>query len=574
MFSMIQRILAISGKHKHRILLGIGFNFLKSVSIGITLLAVFIFFENIQSLTMTVIWQVVWILLASIAGRFLFQWLTDTAMSATGFDIFRDYRLTVGEKLKAAPMGYFSEQRLGTVQSILTSTVVELEQYTMMAITDITGGVSMAVIIIVMLSFYSIPMALLSLTGLVLGLWVLRTVQKRATLHTKIVQVAQEKMVSEVLEYVRGISVMRTFLQDKEGQASVYQSFEDRRRAAYDQEHASAGILKLYSLVFKLASCGLLFLAVALHLRGDFPLSYCLMFLFSAFLVYAELETMSDGAFLARKIHNELDRLETIAKVPTLDRTQETLTADTSDIELKDVVFAYDNQTIIHDLSLTVPQGSTCAIVGPSGSGKTTICNLIARFWDVQQGEVLVGGQPVKEYTADSLLSRISMVFQNVYLFHDTIENNIRFGNPKATKDEVIEAAKRACCHDFILEMPKGYDTVVGEGGSTLSGGEKQRISIARAILKDSPIIILDEATSSVDPENEYALLEAINELTKGKTLITIAHRLSTVRTADQIVVMDSGRIVQQGDHQTLSDQEGIYRRFLDLRARSLGWQL
>ena len=574
MFKMIQRILAIAGRSKHRIILGIVLNFLKSVSVSMTLLAVFVVFEHLDALTFDVIKQAFWILLASVAGRFLFQWLTDIAMSAKGFDMFRDYRLAVGERLKAAPMGYFSEQRLGTIQTILTSTVVELEQFSMLAITDITGGVSMATIIIIMLAFFSLPMAALSLAGLAAGLLILRVIQKRAAIYAPKVQAAQERLVTEVLEYIRGIAVLRAFLQDKEGESAVYQAFEGRRRAAYEQEHAAAGVMKLYSLVFKLTSCGLLFLGVALYLSGAFPLSYCLMFLVSAFLIYAELEMMGDGAFLARKIHNELDRLEMIADIPSLDRTDRPLQFVSSDIELRDVTFAYDSRTIIDHISLTIPQGTTCAIVGPSGSGKTTLCNLIARFWDVQHGEVLVGGQNVKDCTADSLLAKISMVFQNVYLFHDTIENNIKFGNPNATHEQVVQAAKRACCHDFITALPNGYHTVVGEGGSTLSGGEKQRISIARAILKDAPIVILDEATSSVDPENEHALLTAIGELTKGKTLITIAHRLSTVRTADQIVVIDKGKIVQKGTHKELARQDGIYRKFLKLRSEAIGWQL
>ena len=225
-------------------------------------------------------------------------------------------------------------------------------------------------------------------------------------------------------------------------------------------------------------------------------------------------------------------------------------------------------------MTFTAPQGTTTAIVGPSGSGKSTICNLVARFYDADRGAVSVGGHDVKEFTCESLLRNISMVFQNVYLFHDSVENNIRFGRPEATREQVIAAAKRACCHDFILSLPDGYDTIIGEGGSTLSGGEKKRISIARAFLKDAPIIILDEATSSVDPENEQALLSAIQELTKDKTLISIAHRLSTVRNADQIIVIDQGRIVQRGTHHELLQKEGIYQRFLTLRTAATGWQL
>ena len=358
----------------------------------------------------------------------------------------------------------------------------------------------------------------------------------------------------------------------------MYESFRRRQQAALDQEKASLPLLRLYTLVYKITGCGLLFLATVLYLNGTIPLSYCFLFLVAAFLIYSELESMGDGAFLSKKIATELDRLETVTNIPSMDTTDKALDTQRFDIELRDVTFSYGSgkeaRTVIDHVSLRIPQGSTCAIVGPSGSGKTTLCNLIARFWDVQGGQVLVGGQNVKDCTADSLLQQISMVFQNVYLFHDTIENNIRFGNPNATHDQIVAAAKKARCHAFITQLPDGYDTVIGEGGSTLSGGEKQRISIARAILKDAPIVILDEATSSVDPENEHALIAAIGALTKGKTLISIAHRLTTVRDADQIIVIDHGQITQRGTHSQLIQEQGIYRRFWQQRADAIGWSL
>ena len=229
---------------------------------------------------------------------------------------------------------------------------------------------------------------------------------------------------------------------------------------------------------------------------------------------------------------------------------------------------------MLQDVSLRIPDKTTTAIVGPSGSGKTTLCNLIARFWDVNGGRVSIGGHDVKDYTLDSLMANISMVFQNVYLFNDTIENNIKFGKPNATHDEVVAAAKKACCDDFIDALPDGYNTVVGEGGATLSGGEKQRLSIARAMLKDAPIVIFDEATANVDPENEDRLQAAIEALTRDKTIIMIAHRLKTVRHADQIVVLDGGRIVQRGTHDELLAQKGIYSDLVGMREKAIGWKL
>ena len=574
MLHTIKRILNIAGNQKKYIYLGILFNFFKSLSMAMMLLAVYVVVDSLGNLTEEVILKALYILVGSILGRFLFQWLGDISMSAKAFDIFRDYRLHIGEKLKSAPMGYFSEQRLGVIQTTLTSTVVELEQYSMMFITDMTGGISMAAIIIVMLFFYSPWISLLSLIGLSAGLLIMGRVQRAAAEHTPKVQAAQEHLVTQSLEYIRGISVLRAFSKTVGRDGAVYESFRRRQRAALEQEKAALPPLRLYVLAFKLTGCGLLFLAAALYLNGAIPLSYCFMFLVAAFIIYSELEVMGDGSFLGKKISTELDRLESVTSIPTLDQSSRQLTLERFDIELKDISFAYDSRTVIDHVSLRIPQGSTCAIVGPSGSGKTTLCNLIARFWDVQEGQVLVGGQDVKAYTADSLLQYISMVFQNVYLFHDTIENNIRFGNPNATREQVEEAARRARCHEFIMEMPDGYQTVIGEGGSTLSGGEKQRISIARAILKDAPIVILDEATSSIDPENEHALLAAIKELTQGKTLISIAHRLTTVRDADQIVVIDRGKIAQQGSHAALMKQEGIYRHFWKQRASAIGWSL
>jgi ATP-binding cassette subfamily B protein len=269
-----------------------------------------------------------------------------------------------------------------------------------------------------------------------------------------------------------------------------------------------------------------------------------------------------------------VDLANEILETEQMDIDGERIVPKNRDIHLEHVSFAYENRKIIDDVTLDIKENTTTAIVGPSGGGKTTITSLIARFWDAQEGAVTLGGRNVKEYSFDSLMEQFSFVFQRVYLFEDTIANNIRFGRPEASMEEVIEAAKKAACHDFIMELPNGYDTVVGEGGATLSGGEKQRIAIARAIMKDAPIIILDEATANIDPENEKELTQAIENLTKQKTIIMIAHRLKTVRNADQILVVDKGRIVQHGRHKDLMKQEGIYKNFIIGRKQAVSWKL
>lgn len=269
-----------------------------------------------------------------------------------------------------------------------------------------------------------------------------------------------------------------------------------------------------------------------------------------------------------------MDKSQEILNLETMDTDGRKITPANHDIDVENIEFSYDTRKIIDGISLHIPENTTTAIVGPSGGGKTTLCNLISRFWDVDKGDIKLGGVDVREYSMDSLMKNFSFVFQNVYLFADTVANNIRFGRENAFMDEVIVAAKKACCHDFIMQLPDGYDTVIGEGGATLSGGEKQRISIARAIMKDSPIIILDEATANVDTENEKELTKAVEALTKNKTILMIAHRLKTVRHADKILVVDKGKIVQQGNHDELMKQEGIYRCFIMAREVAVGWKL
>lgn len=569
MWKMIRRILMLDVACRRSIVLGIICNFLKSICMAMMLGAVYLVAAHLEALTPTIILQAFGVLCLSICGRFLFQWLMDVAMSAKGFEIFRNYRLEIGERMRKAPMGYFSEQRLGTLQNTLTTTVSELEQYAMQAVIDLTSGALMAVVMMLFFLAFEPLFAIITLVGCLFGLWILARIQHVAAEH------APKVLAAQALEYIRGIAVLRAFSRADSSAATVYEAFREKRRADLAQERASMILMKGYAVVFKLTGCVLMAAAVLHYLQGALPLAWCLMVIVSAFIIFSEMEQMGNGAYLSRIVTADLDRLEDATDIPAIDTSSTELSPAQFDITLSDVSFGYEPaRRIIDHVSFTVPQGTSCAIVGPSGSGKTTLCNLIARFWDVDEGTVQIGGEDVREYTADSVLSHISMVFQNVYLFNDTVASNIRYGDPSASDEAVVAAAKCARCHDFIMALPNGYDTVIGEGGATLSGGERQRISIARAMLKDAPIVILDEATSSVDPENEQALLAAIEALTKGKTLITIAHRLKTVQNVDQIIVLDQGKIVERGDHSSLLKRDGLYRHFVEIRARAEGWQL
>jgi len=538
------------------------------------LLAVLLIMINLEQLNMAIIMQATAIVVVSIFGRFIFQYLCDRKLSASGYEIFKDKRIEIGEKLKKAPMGYFSEKNLGTIQAVLTTTISDLEGMAMLAMNFIVGGFFHAFSMTTMLLIFCFPVGMVSLIAIIFGMGVLKLIAKKTEKYSPIMQGSQEMLVTDAIEYIRGISVLRSFEKGTDGKNKVEKAFMRKCKVDIEVTEGSAYLMKLYEMVFKVASCVLVFVAIILYMKSLIPLSYTLMFIVSAFLIFMELELVNDGAFLSRMLATQLNRLEYVSDIPSLDEGGKEIALNSYDIELKDACFGYGEREILKNINLQIKSNSSLAIVGASGSGKTSLCNIIARLWDVNKGEVFIGGHNVKDFTSESLLQNISMVFQKVYLFNDTIENNIKFGNPNATHDEVVQACKKACCHDFITSLKCGYDTVVGEGGSTLSGGEKQRISIARAILKDAPIIILDEATSSVDPENEHMLISAIKELTKNKTLISIAHRLSTVREADQIIVIDKGKIVQQGNHKELISQDGVYKHFIEIRKKSIGWQI
>lgn len=579
MLAIMKRILDLAGSFsassRRSLVVGMACNVLKALFMAGMLAAVWWALENRDRLGAEVALQCFGMLALSVAGQFAFQYLVDIKMDAEGFHVFRDLRLRVGDRLKGAPMGYFSEQRLSAITTTLTTTVHQLEEFMTICLTGLSGGVAMAVIMSLFFLAFAPPVAAVTFAGIAVGLVVLEWLRRRSTSVTREVTAAQEDMADAVIEYARGMAVLRTFASPDAALAKAKASFERKRKADFEQEQAAQGVLKLYALVFNLASCGVLLVSCALYLTGALPLSWALTLLVAAFMIYGELISANNGAFLTKKIEGELDRIDEVCAIPRQDSTDRPLACEGFGLAMENVSFSYGGgRRVIDGVTLSIPEGTTCALVGPSGSGKTTLVNLLARFWDVDEGRVTIGGVDVREGTAESLLSRISMVFQNVYLFNDTVENNIRFGRPDASREEVVAAAKRARCHGFIMGLPQGYDTVLEEGGASLSGGERQRVSIARAIMKDAPIVILDEATSSVDPENEHLLMAAIAELTRGKTLVTIAHRLNTVRDADQIIVVDGGRIVQRGTHEELMREQGIYRRFIEVRREAAGWQL
>ena len=525
MIRLFQRLLLFSGLQKKRLIRSFLAYLVSSFFEMIPIMAILTVLTGILKqlsgdvMPESTIWISLGIMIVSIVGRIVFVNLSANARTLGSFAFGSEKRMEIGERLKRAPMGYFNENRLGDITAAVTTTLGDLEQQSVTIMENVAGGFIHAIVIGVWLMIYEWRIGLISLAGLAVALIVYSFIGKVGRKYAPRRQAAQAGLVTAVLEYVQGMGVVKAFgLAERTGKA-VDAAIEESKEANIVLEKAFSKMTALYQTVF-------------------------------------------------------LDRLDNIMDIPSLDENGADLVPENFNIEVKNMSFGYGEKEVLHQISLSVPQGSSCAIVGPSGAGKTTLVGLIARFWDVKEGQITLGGRDVREYTSGSLLKNFAIVFQNVYLFEDTIENNIRFGRPDASEDEIIAVAKKACCHDFIMTLPDGYQTKIGEGGSSLSGGEKQRISIARAILKDAPIVILDEATASVDPENEQELQKAIRELTKGKTILMIAHRLSTVRTADQIIVLENGRIVQRGNHEELMREDGLYRRFVGMRSQAIGWTL
>jgi ATP-binding cassette subfamily B protein len=380
-------------------------------------------------------------------------------------------------------------------------------------------------------------------------------------------------IVSEVLENLQGMSVVKSFNLAGRGDDRLRKTIEEYRDSNMSLEKMFIPTTIIQNVILGIFKMLIIFLSVYFYMDGSMDLITTLILIVVAYQVFAEIEQTDSGLSMLRVVTGSIDQVKKIDDIPKMDYIGEPHKPDTIDINIRNVSFSYGDREILHDVSLNIPAGTMTAFVGPSGAGKTTLALLISRFWDVNSGSINIGGRDIREYTLESLMSQISIVFQNVYLFADTIENNIRFGCPDAGRDEVIKAAKMACCHDFIESLPLGYDTVIGEGGATLSGGEKQRISIARAILKDAPIIILDEATANVDPENEDKLKAAFDALTLNKTVIMIAHRLETIKNADQIAVISDGS-VSTGKHSELMKENAIYGRFVHMREQAADWAI
>lgn len=514
------------------------------------------------------------IMLVSIMVDFFVRKKSTMLQTEAGYNAAANKRIEIAQHLRYLPMGYFNKNSLGSITSVTTNTMENLGDVATRVVMMSTQGILNTALINVMLLCFDFRIGLIAAAGVILFFVVNSLLQKAGDKLSAEKVESDQKLVSEIMEYVQGIAEVKSYNLFGKQTKKLNKAIDNNVKVNTEMEFAFIPYMTIQNIITKLTGAVMMMVSVLLYLNGSMSLMICIGMTICAFMLYSSLEQAGSYSALLRTIDICIDKAQKILDLDTMDIDGKNIIPQNYDIDVNNIEFSYDKRKIIDGISLHIPQKTTTAVVGPSGGGKSTLCNLISRFWDVDGGNIRLGGIDVREYSMDSLMKNFSFVFQNVYLFADTIANNIAFGRENATREEIVTAAKKACCHDFIMSLPDGYDTVIGEGGASISGGEKQRISIARAIMKNAPIIILDEATANVDPENEKELVEAIDALTKEKTIIMIAHRLKTVRNADQIVVVDSGKIAQLGTHTQLMQEGGIYKNFVNARQQAAGWKI
>lgn len=577
MIALMKRILNVAGGYKGRIQLAFVFSFLKSLlakaPIGMAFLVLTAFLDGSAGsrlcLTMGAAMAICLVL------QVLCQHAADRLQSAAGFMVFAEKRMELGAHLRKLPMGYFTEGNIGKISSVLSTDMVFIEENCMTALADMMSYIFAEAI---MLAFLFVIHPWLGLAGCALMLLVLaiaKGMRREGLEDSDIRQAQSENLTEAVLDFAEGIGIIKTYNLLGEKSAELTENFRESRKTSIDFEENHAPWQRRLNLVFGLGVAVVVALTLFLRSRGLLDSSLAVGVMLFVFDLFGPMKALYGQSSRLTVMNSCMDRIEEVfAEAELSDKGTAHIPARSGgpEVEFRNVSFAYGEKETLRDISFRLEKNQMAALVGPSGGGKSTIASLLARFWDVKSGQVLVRGVDIRTVPLSELMDHISMVFQRVYLFQDTIYNNISMGRPDASREEVIEAARKARCHDFIMSLPDGYDTVVGEGGESLSGGEKQRISIARCILKDAPIVILDEATASVDADNESYIQQAISELCKGKTLLVIAHRLNTIRHANQIFVVAEGQIVQRGVHEALMREEGIYRKFVSVRENSQGW--
>ncbi len=578
MIKIMHRLINSTGRYKGRIRASYITSFIKGIMMKVPMvlcfLAISLFMQDSMSKK-----YAIYLLIGVIVSVILeaaFEHITNVLESAAGYMVFADMRMKLGDHLRKLPMGFFTEGNIGKISSVLSTDMVFIEENCMAVLAELMTFMISQGLMIVMMFFMSWKIGLLTLVVTLIFIVVGNLMMKTTMDHSEKKQEYSEHLTDAVLDFVEGIGIIKSYNLLGERSKSLTDNFKKSCDESIAFEVDYGPWARALYITYGIGTSAVLGLGYMLYNRGEIRPDYMVGLIIFLFDVFVSMKAYYGQIARLTVTSACLDRIEEVFNAEELEdkgRTElsrnvnENSEAGVPEIEYQGVTFGYTDKDVLNDVSFSVDQGKMTALVGPSGGGKSTIANLLARFWDVKTGSIKVRGRDIRDISLGSLMDNISMVFQRVYLFQDTVANNISIGRPDATREEIIEAAKKARCYDFIMNLPEGFDTVIGEGGASLSGGEQQRISIARCILKDSPIVILDEATSSIDADNERAIQEAISELCKDKTLLVIAHRLKTIKDADQILVISDGEIRERGTHEELLSIGGQYSRMVKLSA-------
>ena len=573
MLKILHRIVCMTGKYSSRIRASYITSFIKGIMMKAPLIFSFIvisLFMKGQMQEKMCLYLGIGLVLC-IAVEAVFEHITNVLQSATGYEVFADMRVKLGDHLRKLPMGYFTEGNMGKISTVLCTDMVFIEECCMSVLSELVTFMISQGLMTLMMFVMDIRLGISALTVVLAFVIVGNCMMKTTLAHSKTKQEGSESLTEEVLDFAEGIGVIKSFNMLGEKSKSLSAEFEKSCRESIDFEKSYGPWARALYLTYGIGTSFMLAVAGILFTKGEMSPNYMVGMILFLFDLFISIESYYGQITRLTVTAASLDRIEEVFQAEELHDSADIALSknagkNDSFIEYNNVSFGYTGKNVLNHISFTMKKGEMTALVGPSGGGKSTIASLLARFWDIKEGTIKVDGKDIKNISLGSLMDKISMVFQRVYLFKDTIYNNIIIGRPDATREEVIEATKKARCYDFIMSFPKGFDTVIGEGGASLSGGEKQRLSIARCILKDSPIVILDEATASVDADNECAIQEAISELCKNKTLLVIAHRLKTIKDADQILVVSNGKIIERGNHKKLMKKDGVYAHMVSVQ--------
>ena len=574
MLKILHRIVCMTGKYSSRIRASYLTSFIKGIMMKAPLIfsffAISLFMKGQMNEKICLYLGIG--LVICIAVEAVFEHITNVLQSATGYEVFADMRMRLGDHLRNLPMGYFTEGNMGKISTVLCTDMVFIEECCMGVLSELVTFMISQGLMTLMMFVMDIRLGVAACVVIIAFFIVGNCMMKTTLAHSKTKQEGSESLTEEVLAFAEGIGIIKSFNMLGEKSKSLSAEFDKSCRESIDFEKSYGPWARALYLTYGIGTSFMLAVAGLLYAKGEMASDNMVGMVLFLFDLFISIESYYGQITRLTVTAASLDRIEEVFEAEELhDFADIALSKDAggndSLVEYSDVSFGYTGKNVLNHISFTMKKGEMTALVGPSGGGKSTIASLLARFWDIKDGTIKVDGKDIKNVSLGSLMDKISMVFQRVYLFKDTIYNNIIIGRPDATREEVIEAAKKARCYDLIMSFPEGFDTVIGEGGASLSGGEKQRLSIARCILKDSPIVILDEATASVDADNERAIQEAISELCKNKTLLVIAHRLKTIRDADQILVISDGKIIERGNHEKLMEKDGVYAHMVSVQA-------